>query len=62
MQYNDTEVKEFIEKYYFNTDDFILIKELLNKYNKIKLCLNKPLSRITQQDKNVFTIIIKSML
>lgn len=37
MQYNDNEVKEFIEKYHFNTDDFILIKELLNKYNKIVL-------------------------
>lgn len=68
MQDIDNEVKEFIEKYYFNTDDFTLLKELFNKYkkqtlyDKIKHCLNKPLSRITQQNKDVFIFVIKSML
>ena len=34
MQYIDNDVKEFIEKYHFNTDDFTLLKPLFDKVNK----------------------------
>jgi hypothetical protein len=54
MQDIDNEVKEFIEKYHFNTDDFIMLKNL---FNRIKM-----LTRITQRNKDVSTIVIKSML